>query len=106
MTYERWSSDRPQRSRERGADTVNNEVDNLQEGDFDGDEQEYGYGDVYDDWNQNESDGMAIHEMTQNEAGEGQHTNNCRWDETENAQTFDVEVTDVNTSDESEEEAY
>ena len=34
-TYEKWSSDRYKQSRERGADTVNNEVDNLQEGDFD-----------------------------------------------------------------------
>ena len=49
---------------------------------------------------------MTTHEMTQNEAVKGQHTNNCRWDETENAQTFDFEVTDVNTSDESEEDAY
>ena len=49
---------------------------------------------------------MAIHEMTQNEAVKAQHTSNVRLDETENAQTLDVEVTDVNTSDESEEEAY
>ena len=104
---ERWSIDRHQRSRERGADTIDSEVDNLQEGDYDDDDgQEFGYEDVYDDWDQNESDGMAIHEMNQNEAVKAQHTSNFRWDETENAQTFDVEVTDVNTSDESEEEAY